>query len=184
MEKIKIFSVIIGTLINLLIIFLSDNCLAEVKSQNKDESIRELIIRLDNEYLSLDETLKNFEKNIWDFPTTILNISILKRNIDIKITLIEILDNNKLLEGHIYTPLENEALDSGGRHQLYNREITGGNRILGIVYFWAEKDKPQQRGEMTIPINIPRGRDIYIELSLEKRKDKIELRVSKLEFNE
>src|SRR3990167_6561558 len=97
MEKIKIFSVIIGTLINLLIIFLSDNCLAEVKSQNKDESIRELIIRLDNEYLSLDETLKKFEKNIWDFPTTILNISILKRNIDIKITLIEILDNNKLL---------------------------------------------------------------------------------------
>ena len=66
MEKIKIFSVIIGTLINLLIIFLSDNCLAEVKSQNKDESIRELIIRLDNEYLSLDETLKKFEKNIWD----------------------------------------------------------------------------------------------------------------------
>jgi len=95
----------------------------------------------------------------------------------------EIYDNNKLLEGHVYTPVENEALNSGGRHQLYSKEITGGNRNLGIIYFWAEKDKPQQKGELFIPLNMPRGKDIYIELSLEKRKDKVELRVTKFEFD-
>jgi len=170
-------------LINIIIIFSSGNCFAEVNSQKKEESIRELIIRLDNEYIFLEESLKKIEKNIWDFPTTILNLSIIKRSSDIKITSIEIYDNNKLLEGHVYTPVENEALNSGGRHQLYSKEITGGNRNLGIIYFWAEKDKPQQKGELFIPLNMPRGKDIYIELSLEKRKDKVELRVTKFEFD-
>lgn len=177
----KMIKIII--LINAVIIFLSGNSFAEVNSQKKEESVRELIIRLNDEYISLEESLKKFEKNIWDFPTTILNLSIIKRVTDIKITSIEILDNNKLLDGHFYTPVENEALDLGGRHQLYNKEITGGNRSLGIIYFWAEKDKPQQKGELSIPINIPRGKDIYIELSFEKRKDKVELRVTKLEFH-
>ncbi|MBI3583180.1 MAG: hypothetical protein HY096_04425 [Nitrospinae bacterium] len=170
-------------IVNIIITFLSCNCFAEVNSQKMEEPIRELIIRLNNEYISLEESLRKFEKNIWDFPTTILNLSIIKRSSDINITSIEIYDNSKLLEGHIYTPIENEAINSGGRHQLYNKEIAGGNRNLGIIYFWTEKDKPQQKGELSIPLNISRGKDVYIELSLEKRKDKVELRVSKFEFD-
>jgi hypothetical protein len=171
-------------LIALFIVFLAHISFAEDNSEKKEETIRELIIRLNNEYLSLNESLRKLEKNIWDFPSTALNLSVIKRGSDIKLISLEVLDNNVLLKSHFYTSFENEALESGGRHQFYSKEINGGNRSISVIYYWSEKDKQAQKGEMLFPIYIPKGKDTFIEFSFEKIRDKLELKISQIAFKE
>src|SRR3989338_1423052 len=137
--------------ISLLIVFLIYIYPLKAESQTREESIRDLITRLINEYTSLDKSLKKLEKNIWNFPSTTLNISVLNRNRGIKLASIELLDGVRLLDSHFYTPLENEALWNGGRHQLFHKEVKEGSRRLMAVYYWVEGNKPPIRGEVVIP---------------------------------
>lgn len=176
--------IITGLTVSLLIVFLNNVCPVKAESRRGEETIRDLITRLNNEYISINESLKKLEKNIWNFPSTTLNISVANRNSDIKLISIELLDGVKLVESHFYTPIENEALWNGGRHQLFHKEIKEGNRRLVAVYYWIEGNKPPSKGEEIIPIHITWGKDTFIEFFFEKKEGKVDLKVSQIDFKQ
>ncbi|OGV97681.1 MAG: hypothetical protein A3I04_05005 [Nitrospinae bacterium RIFCSPLOWO2_02_FULL_39_110] len=176
--------IITGLAVSLLIVFLNNVCPVKAESQKREESIRDLITRLNNEYISIDESLKKLEKNIWNFPSTTLNISVVNRNSEIKLISIELLDGIKLLESHFYTPLENEALWNGGRHQFFHKEVREGNRRLVAVYYWVEGNKPPSKGEEIISVNITWGKDTFVQFFFEKKDGKVDLQVSQIDFKQ
>ncbi|MFQ5900337.1 MAG: hypothetical protein ACE5IH_02145 [Thermodesulfobacteriota bacterium] len=174
----KVFAVIVI----LLLFFLN---VVSIAFAEENGSIRELINRLNKEYIFLDEALDKLEENIRDFPDTTLNLSVIKRSTDIMLVSIEVLDSNsnRLLKNHIYTPLENKALNAGGRQQLYSGEIGKGRHRLNVIYYWMIEDAPPQKGEALITLSVSPGKNYSIELSFEKRGNKIKLRQSHSELS-
>ena len=141
-----------------------------IDSVKKGESIRDLIVQLNNDYIALDEALQNLEDGITNFSKTTLNLSVIRRNLDngTKLISIEVADGARLLKNHIYTLIENEALATGGRHQLYNGELKQGSYTLHITYYWRKENSPPQKGEVSVPISVETGRESFVELSFEK----------------
>ena len=97
--------------IGMLIFFVHAACSAEFSPQKQEKSIRELIIHLNNEYRFLDAELKKLEDDIKAFPHTTLSISVIKRDNTVKLISLEIFDGERPLGKHIYTTLENEAME-------------------------------------------------------------------------
>lgn len=148
-----------------------------------DKSIRELIIRLNDNYFLLNKHMQELEDNIKDFPGTLMEISVVKGDPYIELVSMEVWDKGNLLKNHVYTPIDNEALGMGGRHELYHGEVRKGAHIVKIVYYWKDEKKSVQKEEKIIPISIAAGTTQYVELSFEKRKDKLELIHTQLDFS-
>ena len=169
--------------IGMLIFFVHAACSAEFGPQMQEKSIRELIIQLNKEYRFLDDELKKMEDDIKEFPHTTLSISVIKRDNTVKLISLEIFDGDRPLGKHIYTSLENEAMETGGRQQVFEGEIKEGNHTLKAVYYWTSKDKSPQKGETTIPVSIYLGNSSFLELSFDKKENKIGLSHYQLNFS-
>ena len=178
----RIMKIAIST-IGMLIFFVHAACSAEFSPQKQEKSIRELIIHLNNEYRFLDAELKNLEDDIKEFPHTTLSISVIKRNNTVRLISLEIFDGDRPLGKHIYTTLENEAMEDGGRHQVFEGEIKEGNHTLKAIYYWVRKDKSPQKDETTIPVSISLGNSSFLELSFDKKENKIGLSHYQLNFS-
>ena len=169
---------------SLLLIFILNT--AASAERGGPDIVRDLIIQLNKDYLYLDEALQTLEDNTKEPPVTTLNISVTKRDKDNSFSLVSIEvigESNRLLKSHIYTSLENEALEAGGRHQLWREEFKNGDYILHVIYLWKKNGSPPQKEDISIPVSVKVGKEYFIELSLEKRENKLEMRYHKLDFS-
>lgn len=167
-----------------VIIFFNSIALAEVPPPGRRDSARHLIIQLNNSYNVIDKELKELEEDIKVFPRTTLHLSAVNKalNSDIRLVSIEAQDNARLIESHIYSALENEALAAGGRQQLYQGEVREGKHVLKVTYYWTGEDGPPQKGETYITFSMSKGMTYFIELSLAKKGDNVVLDSSQFEF--
>lgn len=164
------------------LIVLSNVFFAETVSSYQKESLRGLINRLNEDYFFINKALKELENSLNNYPNTSLTLSVIKKDEDINIVSIEVLDDIYLLQSHIYTPLEKRALEAGGRHQLYSGEIKTGSHSLRIVYYWKDGDNPPEKGEAVINLFLNAGKSYFVKLSFEIIGNKIELDYSLLDF--
>ena len=156
----------------------------EVNRPESTEAIRSLIMQLNSTYISLNKSLKELEEGgIGALPDTILNISVRKREKDIKLLALDIQDNNKPFESHLYLPAEDEALNAGGRHQIYRGAITEGMHELKVKYYWKAQTSTQE-GVAVIPVTIKLGKSYFIDLSILKVGDRVQLVSSQLDFSD
>jgi len=163
-----------------LILVANSVCFAESVYSNQEESLNELINRLNNNYDLINKSLKKLETNLNNYPHTTLTMSVVKGDKNINIVSIEVLDLDYPLHSHIYTPLENKALESGSRHQLFRGEIKEGGHTLKIIYYWAEGGAPPAKGEILINLFLISSKNYFIQLSFENKEGKIELEYSLL----
>ncbi len=165
-----------------LILALNSVCLAGVVSSKPEESLNELINRLNKNYGLINKALKELESNVNNYPHTTLTLSVVKQDKNINIVSIEVFDHIYPLHSHIYTPLENKALESGSRHQLLSGEIREGGHTLKVIYYWAEGGAPPEKGEILINLFLISSKNYFIQLSFEKKEGKIELDYSLLDM--
>ncbi|MBI5235315.1 MAG: hypothetical protein HY886_03600 [Deltaproteobacteria bacterium] len=149
----------------------------------KGASIRELIVDLNKEYDALDEKIRAFDESIKSFPSTTLNLSVIKREAGIKLVSIDVVDNGRFVKGHVYAPIEDSALSAGGRHQLYLGEMDLGSHNLKIIYTWSDGGTNVKKGETTISLNVKAARTYLIELAIQKKGKEIEIRPYQLDFS-
>lgn len=168
----------------LLIIIIPNAAISaeDATPEEKAEVIRNLIIQLNSTYSYLNKSLKELEEGIRALPDTIMNISVRKRDKGITLLSIDIQDNDKPLESHLYLPAENEGLSAGGRHQIYNGSAKEGTHNLKVTYIWKAEAAPQ-KGEVTFPISITLGKSYLIDLSVLKTGDRVELLFSQLDIS-
>ncbi len=157
------------------IMFFNAVSFAQEPPSYKKDSTRRLIIQLNRNYTLIDSSLKELEGEIKKFPDTTLILSALNKSGDTGLLSIEAWDNTRLLGGHTYTALENEALKAGGRDQIYQGEIREGSRNLRVEYYWSAEGKSAQKGEALIPVSISKGMSYFIDLSLEKKVEGVKL---------
>jgi len=151
--------------------------------QDNEKYVRELIIRLNNNYIQLDRALKELDENVRDFPNTNIYLSVLKRDKGAELVSMEVWGNDELLKSHIYAPIENTALEAGGRHELFRGEIRKGNQILKVIYYWSEGNGAPQKEVLILPMTISPAKSYVIELSFEKKKDKLAVRHTQFDFS-
>lgn len=158
---------------------LSTSSFAESQSAQRpqDEAgVKEMIIRLDKEYRLVDEELRKLDEYVKEFPQTTLNLTVVKRDAGASLVSLEVLDNGMFLASHIYTPLENDAMREGGRHQFYSGETTRGGHRLKAVYYWTDGTNPPRRGESEITLSAGLAGKHFVEFALEKKGSDFELR--------
>lgn len=156
----------------------------EVNRPESAEAIRNLIMQLNSTYTSLNKSLKELEAGgIGTLPDTILNISVRKREKDIKLLALDIQDNNKPFESHLYLPAEDEALNAGGRHQIYRGAVTEGMHELKVKYYWKVQTSTQE-GMAIVPVSIKLGKNYFIDLSIIKVEDRVQLISSLPDFSD
>ncbi len=172
----------VSSLAALIILLLCAASYAEGPQEN-EKYVRELIIRLNNSYIQLDRALKELDDTVRDFPNTNIYISVLKRDRTIELVSMEVWGNDEILKSHIYAPLENSALEGGGRHELFSGEIRRGNQVLKIIYHWREGTAPPQKEVMVLPITVSAAKSYVIELFFEKKKDKLVVSHTQLDFS-
>lgn len=151
--------------------------------EERAEAIRNLIIQLNSTYSTLNRSLKELEEGMGALPDTLINISLRKRDKDLQLLFVDILDNDRPMESHLYLPAENEALNLGGRHQLYNGAVREGTHKFKVIYSWKTDSSVQHKGETVIPISIMLGKTYFIDLSVLKTGDRVELLYSQLDFS-
>lgn len=157
---------------------------AEVNRPESAEAIQNLIMQLNSTYTSLNKSLKELESGgIGTLPDTILNISVRKREKDVTLLALDIQDNNKPFESHLYLPAEDEALNVGGRHQIYRGPVTEGMHELKVKYYWKVQTSTQE-GVAVVPVSIKLGKSYFIDLSIIKIEDRVQLISSQLDFND
>lgn len=165
----------------LLILFHTSVSFAE-EAPGSINDVRKEIIKLYDNYVSLIKELKGIGNNIKSFTNTTLNISLLKHDTGIRLISVEIHDNEQLIESHTYLPIENEALNAGGRHLLHKAEAKQGKHDLNVSYIWTEGNNAPQKGTANIPLSVSTGYNYFIELSLDKKGSKVNLNFSQLFF--
>ena len=143
--------------------------------QAREKSMRSLIIRLDKEYRYIDDELGKLREKISGFPDTVLDLTVVKEAIGVKLISIELTDNQKLVKSHIYSPAENAAISVGGRQPLYRGEVRDGLHNLRLVYYWSAAGSAPVRGEVSTSVNIESAKSHFVEFNLIKGKRGVEL---------
>ncbi len=169
---------ILPVLSALLALFLSISVrpeMVQAESRVEEKTIRDLIIRLDKEYKYLDEELRKLRERVKGFPGTTLSITVTKHDPDLRLLSLELRDNERPLRSHIYSTVENKALNAGGRQQFYLGEVAEGAHKLKAVYYWTEGDGPPRSGETVITLSVKPAVSYYVELSFHKKGNKVEL---------
>lgn len=151
---------------------------------NQDDDLRKQIIVLNKKYVQLMGTLNELlQKDIKSLANTTLNISLVKSDDNFKIISIELFDNDQLLVSHIYSPIEIEALDSGGRQLLHKSELRIGEHSLKVSYVISSGGGPPKKNTLSVPLSITTGNNYHIELSLKKNKSDVLMQFSQLVFD-
>jgi len=167
----------------ILFLLLVPSAPAAAQTPRGEKSVRRLVIDLDHEYRRLDREIRKLDELVRGFPGMILHLSVSKQGPGPRLVSLELTDKRSPLHGHIYTPIENEAMDAGGRHQFYRGEVSEGVHELKAVYYWAEDKGPPRRGETVVILTVKPNKSYFVELSLEKpRGGKAELRPHEFEF--
>ncbi|HLE09039.1 MAG TPA: hypothetical protein VI914_05365 [Thermodesulfobacteriota bacterium] len=143
-------------------------CFAGEGPKKDEESVRDMIIRLDKEYRFLNEGMGNLESKVKNFPNTSVDISVVKKDMDERLVYLEIRDNDRFLASHIYTQIENDAMRVGGRHQLYNAEIGEGIHNLKAIYYWTAGNDTPKKGAAEIIVSAKLSRRYFVEFLLQK----------------
>lgn len=159
----------------------------EFDSSYKDKTMRDLIIQLNDDYLSMDKAVLKLEEGMKESTSSTLNMSVIRRDKDSSLSLIsiDVMDkSNRLFKAHIYNSSESEALKAGGRHQLFNGEFRKGSHVFKIDYIWKKENGNAQKDEIFIPASIEAGSELFIELSFEKKEGKLELHYNTLKFQQ
>ncbi len=156
---------------------------ANAQYSSRKKSVRRLIIDLDHEYRRLDEDIRKLDEFVHGFPGMMLHLTVKTKMADARLISLEVTDRRKPVSSHLYSPYENEAMDAGGRHDFYRGEVSEGVHELKVVYYWAEGEKPAQKGEAVVLVTVRPAKSYFIELSLEKKRGKqVELRANEFEF--
>lgn len=166
----------------LLTLFWSHAAAAE-NAPNQEDDLRRQISAINKKYINVINALSGLEKEIKTFANTILNISLVKPQNNFRLISIEILDNDQLMANHIYSPIEVEALDAGGRQVLYKAELRSGKHDLKISYVWASGDGSPKKGTVPVSLSAVTGKNYYIELSLKRDRSGVVLHPSHLTFD-
>ncbi len=148
----------------------------------RDRSIRELIMRLERDYSGFKEELDKLEKEIKNYPSTKISITVVKRDPALKLLSVELIDNERFIKSHIYSQLELETLDAGGRQLLYSGEAGEGGHTLKAVYYWKGDAGQPKKGESFIKISIKPSREYHVEFALEKHEAGARLQPTVHEF--
>jgi hypothetical protein len=156
--------------------------LSSAEERQREESIRELIMRLDKDYNTVSEDLLKLDSEIKNYPATTVNVSVVKREPTVELISIELLDNEVFVTNHFYSQSEAGALDAGARHQIYSSEIGEGGHNFRVIYYWRLKAAPVQKGEAMIKLFAQPAKSYYVELSFEKFEQGIRLRPSQIEL--
>lgn len=107
------------------------------------ESVRELLEDLYLEYEAVDKRLIELKEGLTELPTgeksllTPFTITVKKKKNDFILNFLEIKDNGSPLWSHIYTPVENGAMEDDGRHQFFKGAIPKGKHRLTIKYQYS-----------------------------------------------
>lgn len=170
---------ILSALATALVVFSA----ARVKAEElRDRSIRELIMRLERDYSGFKEELDKLEKEIKNYPSTRITVTVVKRDPNLKLLSVELVDNERLTKSHIYSQLEAETLNAGGRHLLYSGEAGEGGHTLKAIYYWKVEGGQPKKGESFIKISIRPSKEYHVEFALEKHEAGARLQPTVLEF--
>lgn len=155
---------ILSALAAALVVFPAARATAE---DLKDRSIRELIMRLERDYSGFKEELDKLEKEIKNYPSTKISVTVVKRDPALKLLSVELIDNERLTKSHIYSQLEADTLNAGGRHLLYSGEAGEGGHTLKAIYYWKSEAGQPKKGE-SLKISIRASKEYHVEFALEK----------------
>lgn len=156
---------------------------ARAKAEDfRDRSIRELIMRLERDYSGFKEELDKLEREIKNYPSTKVSITVVKRDPNLKLLSVELIDNERFIKSHIYSQLEGETLNAGGRHLLYSGEAGEGGHTLKAIYYWKAEAGQPKKGESFIKISIRPSKEYHVEFALEKHETGARFQPSVLEF--
>lgn len=144
-------------------------------AQAREKTVRDMIIRLDKEYRYIDEELQKLREKISGFPDTVLDLTVVKEAAGVKLISVELIDNDKLLKSHIYTPAENAAISVGGRQSLYRGEVRDGLHNLRLVYYWSAAGSAPVKGEVSTTVNVETAKRHFVEFNLIKGRRGVEL---------
>ena len=120
---------------------IAENSKGGVNAQS--ESVRELLEDLYLEYEAVDKRLIELKEGLTELPAgeksllTPFTIAVKKKKNDFILNFIEIKDNGSPLWSHIYTPVENSAMEDGGRHQFFKGSVPKGKHRLTIKYQYS-----------------------------------------------
>lgn len=155
---------------------------AFAEDARREESIRELIMRLDKDYNAVSEDILKLDQEIKNYPETTINMTVVKKEPLVELVSIEISDNEVFVKNHFYNASELSALDAGGRHQIHAGAISEGGHNFKIIYFWRIKGAPLQKSELMVKLQTQPSKSYFIELSLEKGEAGARLKPSQLEI--
>lgn len=167
-----------------LLVFFGSSATAVAADSNQEDDLRRQIIVLNKKYVQLMNTLNELlQKDIKSSANTTLNISLVKPDNNFKLISIEISDNDQLIANHIYSPIEIEALEAGGRQLLHKGELRSGDHSLKISYVLASGEGSPKKNTLPLPLSAHIGNNYHIELSFKKNKSDILMQYSQLAFD-
>lgn len=143
----------------------------DANQKTQDESVRELLEDLYLEYEAVEERLRELKEGIEELPTgeqsllTPFTIAIKKKKKnDFNLNFLEIKDNGSPLWSHIYTPVENSAMEGGGRHQFFKGNLTKGRHRLTIKYQYSYTSKNKTYKEDLKWSTVVKDQPVFIEI--------------------
>jgi len=119
----------------------------------EEDSVRDLIEELYVHYEAIDKRLRELKAGLnaeGDILGLLTQTTIyVKKEKGFKIVSVELKDNGATLWNHLYTTDENNAMDSGGRHQIFKGDLKkGDHRIFAAYRYSTEADSAFQTGEI------------------------------------
>ncbi|HZX35715.1 MAG TPA: hypothetical protein VFF54_04415 [Thermodesulfobacteriota bacterium] len=120
----------------------------------EEDSVRDLIEELYVHYEAIDKRLRELKAGLnaeGDILGLLTQTTIyVKKEKGFKIVSVELKDNGATLWNHLYTTDENNAMDSGGRHQIFKGDLKkGDHRIFAAYRYSTDPDSAFQTGEIS-----------------------------------
>lgn len=144
------------------------------KDNRSDESVRELLEDLYLEYEAVEERLIELKEGLTELPSneqgplTPFTVTIKKKKNDFYLNFVEIKENGSPLWSHIYTPVENKAMENGGRHQFFKGTISKGKRRLTIKYQYSYRaDKTPYKETLNWKVGVD-NEPVFVEILFTK----------------
>jgi hypothetical protein len=153
---------------------------------SNETTIRDDLEELYRNYEAIDKQLEALQEDLGNLRTsrlvTPITISVMKSGADgsFRLVSLEVKDNGNPLWNHIYTPLENDAIDRGGRHQFFKGISRKGGHNLIITYrFELPGGDDYLKDELRWGMNV-RDEPIFIELSFARTAKGVKVTPKKL----
>lgn len=136
-------------------------------------SVKESLEELYHNYEVIDKRLREIKEDLGNLKTgtlvSPLTVTVRKRR-GFRLISLEITDGDKPLWRHIYTPVENTAIEKGGRQRFYKGLALKGihNYIIKYRYLMRGESNYRER-ELKWMLEVT-DEPLFIEISFEKKK--------------